>query len=271
MYTGSMRTLPAWNVRRTQDEALIRVILLVSCTAALLGCGPDRPAPADRSARSSTAGVASAVESSAKSADAAGVAHSPPVIVQTGALVLRSRAAEVTPAQIGTDDFQKLVRRMIDTMRKAPGVGLAAPQIGVGLRVIVLEDREALLTKLTPAERAEREREPFETRVIVNPVLTLLGDETATFFEGCLSVSGYAALVPRRREVHVTGLDEHGKPVDWHVKGWPARILQHEVDHLEGTLYIDRMHSRSYATNENVKSLYAGEPILEVKQTLGIP
>jgi peptide deformylase len=182
---------------------------------------------------------------------------------------LRSRAAEVPAERIATDDFQKLVRRMIDTMRKAPGVGLAAPQIGVGERVVVLEDREALLARLTPAERAERLREPFEIRVIVNPVLTVLGDERATFFEGCLSVSGFAALVERALEVEVSGLDEKGKPLSWRVRGWPARILQHEVDHLDGTLYIDRMQSRSFGTNEHVKELYGGKPIGEVQRLIG--
>ena len=264
MYTGGIRTPDTPPRRRRHDESLTKAAFALLLLPAWLACGDGSP----QAARSASA--ERVVESAQKAADSASVAHSPPVIVQTGAVVLRTRAVEVEPPQIATDDFQKLVRRMIDTMRKAPGVGLAAPQIGVGLRVIVLEDREALLTKLTPAERAEREREPFETRVIVNPVLELLGDETATFFEGCLSVSGYAALVPRRREVHVTGFDEHGKPVDWRVRGWPARILQHEVDHLDGTLYVDRMLSRSLSTNENVKQLYAGKPIPEVRALLGV-
>jgi peptide deformylase len=195
--------------------------------------------------------------------------HLPP-IVQAGAPVLRARADEVPVDTIPTPQFQELVKTMIATMRAAPGVGLAAPQIGVPWRVIVLEDREELVKNLTADERKERERTPFDTRVLVNPVLRLVGDEHAMFFEGCLSVKGYVGLVERSREVEVTGLDEHGAPQTWHVKGWPARILQHEVDHLEGTLYVDRMKTRSFANADQAKALYAGKPIAEVRRMLGL-
>ena len=143
---------------------------------------------------------------------------------------------------------------MVVTMRAAPGVGLAAPQIGVGLRVIVLEDGDTLMSRLKPADRALRERTPFPLTVIVNPVLERgAGDERATFFEGCLSVPGYRmALVERDLAVTVTGLDGEGAPLRWEARGWPARILQHEVDHLNGTLYVDRMLSRTFGANEEV-------------------
>lgn len=186
-------------------------------------------------------------------------------IVQTGNPVLRARAKDVTPEQIATPDFQALIVRMTEAMRKAPGVGLAAPQLGVSLRVLVLEDRPELQTSLTPQELEERERRPVPLRVFINPTLTPIGEERATFFEGCLSVSGYAALVERWKEVEVSGLDEKGQPQTWRVRGWPARILQHEVDHLDGTLYIDRMISRSFGTLPQVKALYGGKPIAEVK------
>jgi peptide deformylase len=107
-------------------------------------------------------------------------------------------------------------------------------------------------------------------RVIVNPVLRMVGDERATFFEGCLSVTGYVGLVERSREVEVTGLDEHGAAVTWRVRGWPARILQHEVDHLDGALYVDRMLTRSFTTGEQAKALYAGKPIAEIRRMLGL-
>ncbi len=194
----------------------------------------------------------------------------PKPIVQVGAPVLRARARDVTPQEIPTPEFQALVDRMIGAMRTAPGVGLAAPQLGVSLRVFVLEDREDLVQKLTPLERDERERAAFLVRVFVNPVVRPLGGERATFFEGCLSVSGYAALVERAREVEVTGLDREGKPSTWRARGWPARILQHEVDHLEGTLYVDRMLTRSFSTSEQAKALYAGKPIAEIREKLGL-
>jgi peptide deformylase len=163
-----------------------------------------------------------------------------------------------------------LVATMIATMRAAPGVGLAAPQIGVPLRVIVLEDREELQKSLTPDERRERERTPFPTRVFFNPVLSPIGEERAMFFEGCLSVKGFVGLVDRSLEVEVSGLNEKAEPSTWRVRGWPARILQHEVDHLDGTLYIDRMKTRSFATAEHAKALYSGKPIAEIRRMLDL-
>jgi len=191
-------------------------------------------------------------------------------IVQTGDPVLRARATDVPVEQIATPEFQQLITRMTDAMRKAPGVGLAAPQLGVSWRVLVLEDPPELQASLTQQERDERERRPVPLRVIVNPTLTPIGEERVTFFEGCLSVAGFAGLVERWREVEVSGLDEKGQPQTWRVKGWPARILQHEVDHLDGTLYVDRMHTRSFGTLAQVKARYGGKPIAEVKQALGV-
>ncbi len=124
--------------------------------------------------------------------------------------------------------------------------------------------------KLPEEDRRLRERTAFSTRVFVNPVLRLIGKESATFFEGCLSVDGFVALVERSREVEVTGLDQHGKEQTWRVRGWPARILQHEVDHLNGTLYIDRMKSRSFSLAANATKFYAGKPIAEICEMLDI-
>lgn len=191
-------------------------------------------------------------------------------IVQTGAPVLRTPAQDVPVERITTPEFQALISRMVATMRAAPGVGLAAPQIGVPLRVLVMEDREELMATLTAEERAERERLPVPVRVFINPTLTPIGEEQVTFFEGCLSVAGFAGLVARFHEVEVTGLDEHGQSQTWRVKGWPARILQHEVDHLAGTLYIDRMLTRSFGTLAQVKARFGGKPIAEVQQELGV-
>lgn len=210
--------------------------------------------------------VSSAVAAAVSSAPSTAAAS----IVQTGAAVLRGRAGEVAPERIATPEFQELLRVMIETMRHAPGVGLAAPQIGVPLRVMVLEDAENLASRSTPAERAERERVPFAVRVFVNPELTLIGEERKTFFEGCLSVSGFVGLVERSREAEITGLDEHGVKQAWRVKGWPARILQHEMDHLNGTLYIDRMMTRSFTTVDQAKTLYAGKSIAEIRAQLGL-
>ncbi len=190
----------------------------------------------------------------------------PPAIVQTGAAVLRQRAVELTRAQLATPEIQALIETMISVMRAAPGVGLAAPQIGIPMRLIVLEDS----IEPNDAENREKERAPFATRTIVNPVLRAIGGGRVMFFEGCLSVDGYAALVERDHEVEVTGLDEHGAPITWRVAGWPARILQHEVDHLDGTLYIDRMLTRTFSTFEHVRDRFAGRPISEIRAELGV-
>jgi peptide deformylase len=191
-------------------------------------------------------------------------------IVQTGAPVLRARAIEVAPERIKSPEFQTLITTMIATMRAAPGVGLAAPQIGIPWRVIVLEDDERLISGSSDEEREERGRVAFPTRVFINPELKLIGDKTEIFFEGCLSVDGYAALVERSYEVEVSGLDENALPQMWRVTGWPARILQHEVDHLNGMLYIDRMKTRSFTTTETARELYSGRPIAEILKVLKI-
>ena len=190
-------------------------------------------------------------------------------IVQIGDPVLRARAHEVRAEDIGTPALQELVTTMTARMRAAPGVGLAAPQVGVPLRVIVLEDPEAYQARISPADRAERERVPFGLRVLVNPVLRVVGDARATFYEGCLSVNGYVGLVERHREVEVSGVDPTGAKVTWRVAGWPARILQHEVDHLEGTIYVDRMLTRSFAAAEVAARHFAGMSVAEIRKLLG--
>jgi peptide deformylase len=176
-----------------------------------------------------------------------------PPIVQVGDPVLRVRAVDVPTGHLGTGPFQRFVALMAEVMRKAPGVGLAAPQIGVPWRLFVFEDTEERMARLTPAERGERERMPYPFTVVANPTLREVGEERVTFAEGCLSVSGYAGLVSRARRVEVSGLDERGLPRRLELTGWPARIVQHETDHVNGTVYVDRMETRSFSTGENAK------------------
>lgn len=183
--------------------------------------------------------------------------------------MLRRPAALVPPDKLGTRELKGLIATMVDVMRAAPGVGLAAPQIGVGLQIIVLEDKEELMSRLSPEDLAERGRAPLPLTVIVNPVLSKRGKGRATFFEGCLSVGGYMALVERDLEVEVTGLDADGSPVRLATSGWPARILQHEVDHVNGTLYVDRMLTRSFCANEEAVH-WIGRPVGEVRKALGV-
>ena len=189
-------------------------------------------------------------------------------IVQAGNPILRQRALSLTVEQIRSREIQKLIESMRECMHEAPGVGLAAPQVGLALHLAVIEDREDYHKDVSEALLQERERKPVPFHVIVNPVLEEVGDEKAEFFEGCLSLSGFSALVPRARAVRVSCLDERGEAKVIEASGWYARILQHEVDHLNGTLYIDRMRARSFTTMENLAEFWKGKPVSEVKADL---
>jgi peptide deformylase len=197
-------------------------------------------------------------------------AMSKPKIVQAGHPVLRAAAAPVPPEQIGSRDMQALVKRMVEAMRAAPGVGLAAPQLGVGLQVIVLEDDAARMARLTKEQREERGRAPFPLTVVFNPVLRTVGEGRATYFEGCLSVAGYMALVERDVQVEVSGFNERGEPLSWQARGWAARILQHEMDHLNGALYVDRMIARTLSSNDEIAARWMDTPIDDVKKAFGV-
>lgn len=187
-----------------------------------------------------------------------GEAPALPPIVQAGMPVLRQVAQDVPPELLGSPWLLGLVEQMIAVMRAAPGVGLAAPQIGQPWKVIVLEDREEYIARqatsgaYSPEQLAALERRPFAPLALVNPVLRPVGQQGAAFFEGCLSVKGYAAIVPRYREVEVEAVDPHGRPVAFRASGWQARILQHECDHVRGILYVDRMRPRSLCATDNL-------------------
>jgi len=189
-------------------------------------------------------------------------------IVQTGNPVLRQHARPLSVAEIRGRETQKLIEVMQARMHEAPGVGLAAPQVGLALQLAVIEDREEYHKDVSEALLKERERRPVPFHAIINPSLEVIGEETAEFFEGCLSVAGFTALVPRARSVRVTCLDEYGDKKVIEASGWYARILQHEIDHLNGTLYIDRMSSRSFTTTENLLEFWKGKPVNEIKTEL---
>lgn len=197
------------------------------------------------------------------------VADDVPPIVQAGSLVLRRPAQPVPPELLGSAELADLVERMVAVMRKAPGVGLAAPQIGVPLRLFVAEDPEERMTQLTEDTRAQRGRVMLPLVVLVNPSVTATSRKEATFFEGCLSVRGYGALVPRWKAVKAKGVDATGRPVSLELEGWPARIMQHEMDHLDGKLYIDKMISRSFACDAEMARLSA-LPVADVLRDLAV-
>ena len=184
-------------------------------------------------------------------------------IVQAGDPVLRQRARLVTPEEIRGREMQQLIEWMRETMRDAPGVGLAAPQVGLSVQLAVIEDRPELFASLPPERVAERQRRPVPFQVLFNPRIDSAG-ERAEFFEGCLSLAGFSAMVPRSLRVGVSCLDHRGEPLTFQAEGWHARIVQHELDHLNGTLYVDRMRPNSLTTMENLNRYWNDAPIGEV-------
>jgi peptide deformylase len=147
-------------------------------------------------------------------------------IVTLPQVILRHKAHKVT--DFGPE-FQALVDDMVETMREAPGVGLAAPQVGESIRLIVVEFGDE-----------EDEDAPAKLYAMVNPEITRRSDETLLGTEGCLSIPGIQGEVERAATVTVMGLNRRGRPMTVKAKGWLARIFQHEIDHLDGVLFVDR-------------------------------
>lgn len=191
-------------------------------------------------------------------------------IATVGEVVLRTKARPLTPEEIQGAATHELIEHMKETLRDAPGVGLAAPQIGLPLRLAVIEDKAEYQSALSETELAERERRPIPFHVIVNPRLHLISAPEIAFFEGCLSLPGFTAIVPRARRVMVDCLNESGAPVQIEAEGWYARILQHEIDHLHGTVYIDRMWSRSFSSLDQYSRLWKAKRIQELPEELTV-
>jgi peptide deformylase len=145
--------------------------------------------------------------------------------------VLRSPAKPVPNSAFKDPLFQKLVDDMRETMYEYEGVGLAAPQVHEGLRLAVIE----------VAGSDERSQAEVPFMVLVNPVITPLGDETVNGWEGCLSIPDLRGVVPRLKALKLEALDRHGKPYSLEAHDFFARVIQHECDHLDGSVYLDRM------------------------------
>jgi peptide deformylase len=191
-------------------------------------------------------------------------------IVQAGEPVLRNAARALRPNEIRSREIRQLIGEMKDTMYAAPGVGLAAPQIGRGIQLAVIEDRQEYMKDWTADQLAQRDRRPVPFHVIINPKISLVGGEQVEFFEGCLSVQGLIAMVPRSRRVRVECLDENGDPKLIEASGWYARILQHEIDHLLGNLYVDRMYPRTLMTVDNYKKFWLEKSTAGIKKELAV-
>ncbi len=154
---------------------------------------------------------------------------------------LRLKAKQVTKFDT---ELQTLIENMFETMRAAPGVGLAAPQIGESVRLVVVEYTED-----------EDENAKPKKYVLVNPEIVKRSEETITDLEGCLSLPGLAGTVERHQSVTVKAKNRFGKPIKIEAEEWLARIFQHEIDHLDGVLYIDRAEEVFEPTPEEAEQI----------------
>ena len=188
-------------------------------------------------------------------------------IVQAGDSVLRRPARELSSDEILSPEIQNLIEVMQATMRAAPGVGLAAPQIGKAIQLVVIEDVDH--SHLNAQQLAERNRYAVPFHVIINPRIYIEENGCEIqFFEGCLSIPGFVGVVPRAESVRVECLNERAEPVVIHANGWYARILQHEIDHLNGTLYVDRAILPTLITEANYVKLWKGKSVQEIQDNL---
>jgi peptide deformylase len=189
-------------------------------------------------------------------------------IVEVGNPVLHRVARTLSPEEIRSAEIQKLIGQMRETMHEAPGVGLAAPQVGHPIQLAVIEDREEYHKDVAPEQLAAKERRRVPFHVLINPRVVWQSEDTREFFEGCLSLPGYTAIVRRAHAVRVECLDETGNSRSIEAKGWYARILQHEIDHLQGHLYIDRMETRSFSSLDNFSEFWKNLPPSDILREL---
>ena len=153
-------------------------------------------------------------------------------ILKRGEPLLLQQAIQVPPETITSPEIQGIVQDLLDTMKDANGAGLAAPQIGISLQIVVFgfEKNERYPNEL-----------PIPETILINPVITPLNSLQESGWEGCLSVPGLRGFVPRYENIRYQGLDAHGQIIDRTVSGFHARVVQHECDHLLGTLYPMRI------------------------------
>jgi peptide deformylase len=153
-------------------------------------------------------------------------------ILKMGEPLLLQTAIQVSPEAISSSEIQEMIQDLLDTMKDANGAGLAAPQIGISLQIVVFGFEKNV--------RYPNEA-PIPQTILINPIITPLSKELESGWEGCLSVPGLRGLVPRFQNIRYQGLDNHGHIVDRTVSGFHARVVQHECDHLFGKLYPMRI------------------------------
>ncbi len=158
-------------------------------------------------------------------------------VSRMGHPVLRDKARPLSASEIRTPDVQRLIDDMLETMAEYQGIGLAAPQVYEGVRLFVAGSHpDAPLADMTDEGR-------MPLIALVNPEITPIGRAVELDWEGCLSIPDIRGQVPRARDISVRALDREGRPVEFRASGFPARVIQHETDHLDGVLFFDRMRS----------------------------
>jgi peptide deformylase len=189
-------------------------------------------------------------------------------IERARARILHRPAQPVAVEAIASSAVQQLIDMMIASLGGI-GMGLAAPQVGAPLRIAAIGDPPELQADVPIELLREQERVPIETHVLINPTPSDETSELAEFFEGCLSVDEYRAIVRRRRRIRVRALDRHGTPFERDAMGLYARILQHEVGHLDGRLYVERMLPRTLVSAASYAQEWSKMSITEAKRILG--
>ena len=172
-------------------------------------------------------------------------------IVRLGHPALRATSDPVPPESIRTEDVQRLIDDLLETVQDAEGVGLAAPQVGINSQLFVYESTE---------EGAQGGDGVVSLEVVINPLVEPHSEQLEYDWEGCLSIPALRGLVPRHPEVRLFGLDRDGNEVDRVLTGFNARVVQHEFDHLHGVIYLDRMRDfHSLAYEDELDKLMADE------------
>ncbi|XP_072758982.1 peptide deformylase, mitochondrial [Anoplolepis gracilipes] len=162
-------------------------------------------------------------------------------VCQIGDPVLRGRAMKIEPEVIKLADFQKAITHLISIMRSYKACGLSGPQIGLPWQIFAIEYTEEYMKESHDIIKKVHEMEVIPVTIFINPELKIIDHTSVTLYEGCESIRGYSAAVPRAYEVEITALNASAEQFTWRGRGWSARIAQHEYDHLQGKLYVDKM------------------------------
>ncbi|KYN03390.1 PREDICTED: peptide deformylase, mitochondrial-like [Cyphomyrmex costatus] len=167
-------------------------------------------------------------------------------ICQVGDPVLRGHTMKIEPEVIRTAEFQNVIKHLINVMRAYNTFGLSGPQIGLPWQIFAIQCTEEIMEGVEEGLRKTREMNIIPVTIFINPELKVIDYTPITLYEGCGSILGYSAAVPRAYEVEIKALNASAEQFTWKARGWSARIAQHEYDHLQGKLYIEKMDVRTF-------------------------